>query len=78
MNGWRAAWQTTRVVRWALWVSAIAYGVYFISDRAPHMNHFGQLRPFTEMFMFGLPGSAVVAGFLELMFRAWATGKPEV
>ena len=61
-----AAWQATRILRWALWLGFIGYSLYFISNRAPHLTQFGHLKHSAEIFMFGLPLAAVAAGFLEL------------
>jgi hypothetical protein len=78
MRGWVVAWQFMRVARWALWIGTIGFSIYFISNRAPHLTNFGNLKHTTEAIIFGLPGAAVAAGFLELMFRARASGKVEV
>jgi hypothetical protein len=63
------AWFFFRVVRWLSWIVFFAYGVYFVSDRSPHLNSFGQLLPSTEAVMFGSALCATFAGFLELMMR---------
>jgi hypothetical protein len=74
MNAWYLAWQAARILRWAFWLGLLAYSVYFISDRTPHFNSFGQLKHHAEAVLFGLPTAAVVAGFLELLFRARVSG----
>ena len=78
MKGWVAAWQTMRILKWGFWIGTMAFSIYFVSDRAPHMTPFGNLTRTTELLMFGLPGAAVAAGLFELMFRERAVGKPEV
>jgi cbb3-type cytochrome oxidase subunit 1 len=77
MNGCVVAWKSARILRWAFWLSTIGYSLYFVSDRGPHLNQFGHLNHITEFLMFGLPAAAVIAGFLELMFRERVTGSPE-
>jgi hypothetical protein len=74
MNAWYWAWQAARILRWAFWLALLAYSVYFVSNRAPHFNSFGQLRLHAEAVLFGLPLAAVVAGFMELLFRARISG----
>lgn len=78
MNMWTAAWQAMRVLRWGLWIGAVAFYIYFYSNRAPHLTQFGHLKHSAEAFMFGLPIAAVIAGFLELMFKARIGGAKEV
>ena len=73
MNAWVAARQFARIVKWLLWAGFLGYSLYFVSDRAPHLNQFGNLSGRTELILFGLPILAVVAGLLELMFREKAT-----
>ena len=74
MNAWFVAWQAARILRWAFWLALLAYSVYFVSDRTPHFNSFGQLRLHAEAVLFGLPLSAVVAGFMELLCRGRVSG----
>jgi len=74
MNAWFAAWQAARILGWAFWLGLLAYSVYFISDRSPHFNSFGQLTHQAEAVLFGLPLAAVFAGFMELLCRARLSG----
>jgi hypothetical protein len=76
MNPWYLAWQAARILRWAFWLGLLAYSVYFVSNRAPHFNSFGQLKHHAEAVLFGLPLAAVVAGFMELLFRARVQAEP--
>jgi hypothetical protein len=62
-------WLFFRVLRWILWLSAIAYYVEFTLHRHGHLNQFGHLLHTTEFWMFGLPVAAIFAGFFELMMR---------
>ena len=64
-----ATWLFLRLVRWLAWISFFAFSVYFVRDRAPHIDSFGQLRHATEAMMFGPALLAVFVGFLELMMR---------
>jgi hypothetical protein len=52
----------------------LAYSIYFVSDRTPHFNSFGQLKHLDEAVLFGLPMAAVIAGFMELLCRARSSG----
>ena len=74
MKAWFVAWQAARILRWAFWLAFLAYSVYFVSDRTQHFNSFGQLKHHAEAVLFGLPLAAVVAGFMELLFRARVSG----
>lgn len=69
MTSWIAAYQAMRVLKWVLWAAFLGHSVYFIADRASHMNQFGHLIPITEYLMFVLPLGAVLAGLIELMLR---------
>jgi hypothetical protein len=64
-----AIWLFFRLVRWVAWIAFFAFSVYFVMDRAPHIDSFGQLRHATEAKLFGPALLAVCAGFLELMMR---------
>jgi hypothetical protein len=74
---WFVAWKAIRYLRWALWLGFVGYGFYFASDRAPHLDQFGHLKPSVEMVMFGLPVAAVFAGFFELLCRGRYSGPLE-
>lgn len=52
-------------------------GVYAAGDVASFHSTLAGRNHFAEVFMFGLPIGAVIAGFLELMFRERVTGAPE-
>ena len=64
-----AMWLLLRLLRWLAWITFFGFSVYFLLDRAPHIDSFGQLRHATEAMMFGPALLAVFAGFLELMLR---------
>jgi hypothetical protein len=63
------AWLFFRVLRWLLWLAAIAYNIEFMAHRPDHLNQFGHLLRGTEFWMFSLPVAAVFVGFFELMMR---------
>jgi hypothetical protein len=69
-NYW--GWLFFRSLRWLLWLSAVAYCIEFLVNRAGHLNSFCQLLLSTEFWMFSLPVTAVFAGFFELMMREQA------
>ena len=69
MNAAALAWVFFRILRWLCYLGLIAFALYFISDRAPHINSFGHLTLRTEMLIFGLGVGAMFAGLLELMMR---------
>jgi hypothetical protein len=62
-------WLLLRLVRWLAWIAFFGFSIYFLLDRTPHIDSFGQLRHETEAMMFGPAMLAVFAGFLELMMR---------
>jgi polyferredoxin len=64
-----ATWLFLRLLRWLAWIGFFAFSIYFLLDRAPHIDSFGQLRHATEAMMFGPGLLAVFVGFLELMMR---------
>jgi len=69
MNAASLAWMFFRVLRWLCYLGLLAFSLYFISDRAPHINSFGHLTLGTEMLIFGLGVGGMFAGLLELMMR---------
>jgi hypothetical protein len=58
-----------RTLKRSLWAGLVAFCLYFVSDRSPHLNQFGHLTIVTEYIMFRLPLTAIFAGLFELMFR---------
>ena len=64
-----SAWLASRIVRWGMWGATGAYYVLFFLNRPDYLTQFGHLQTKTELWMFGLPLSAVFSGFLELMLR---------
>ena len=69
MNLAVAAWAFFRLARWLCYLVFFAFSIYFLWNRAPHLNSFGHLLPYAEMLWFGLGNGAMFAGFLELMMR---------
>ena len=72
---WLAAYQVMSVVKWLLWAGFIGYSLLFMYDRAPHLTPFGHLTLNAELFMFGLPLAAVIAGLFQLMLRERVYGE---
>jgi hypothetical protein len=62
-------WLFFRCVRWLAWIAFFAFSFYYLLDRTPHIDSFGQLRHATEAMLFAPPLMAVFVGFLELMMR---------
>ena len=54
MNSSIATWLLFRVARWLAWIGFFAYAMHFMAYRTDHLNDFGNLRPSTELAMFGL------------------------
>ena len=48
------AHQLMRALKWGLWIAFVAFSLYFVYDRAPHLDQFGHLTLSSEI-MFGLP-----------------------
>ena len=69
MNAASLGWVSFRVLRWLCYLGLIAFSLYFISDRAPHTNSFGQLTLRAEAMLFGLGVGGMFAGLFELMMR---------
>ena len=69
MNQYIGLWLFCRLLRWAGWLGLFAFSLYYLSDRRPHINSFGQLLPQTEFILFGTALVAVFAGFLEMAAR---------
>jgi hypothetical protein len=65
----KAMWMLTRIVRWLLWLTFLAYSLHYVVDKASHVDQFDHLLITTEMMFFGLSLAAMFAGFIELMFR---------
>jgi hypothetical protein len=63
------AYHLVRIVHWLLWIGFVGYCLYFVYDRAPHLNQFGHLSYATEFVLFGLPLAAVAVGLLQLYMR---------
>ena len=63
------AYHLVRIVHWLLWVGFVGYCLYFVYDRAPHLNQFGHLSYPTELMLFGLPLGAVAVGLFQLYLR---------
>jgi len=69
MNAWTCLWLLFRAIRWLACITFLAWSAWFIHDRAPHLNSFGQLLPGAEAMWFLSAVAALFAGFLELMMR---------
>ena len=69
MNAAVSAWWALRILRWASWLGAIAFAVYFQTTREQHINQFGQLLPLSEFLMFTLLMAPPVIGVFEMMMR---------
>jgi hypothetical protein len=66
---WLQTWIVLRVLRWLMWLGALAYYVEFLLNRRSHLGQFGSLMLTTELWMFALPLAAMFAGFFELAAR---------
>ena len=64
-----AVWLVFRAARWLCWIAFLGWSAYFLIDRAPHQNSFGQLLPHAEALWFGLATMGIFAGFFETMMR---------
>jgi hypothetical protein len=62
-------WRISSISHAALWLAVIAYYLYFWTDPKDHFNQLGQLRRSTEVFMFGLPMTAVCIGLFQMATR---------
>ena len=69
MNGLTFFLQVARVLKWLLWAAFVGFCIYFLTNRAAHVDRFGRLELYTEAILYGLPILAVFTGFLEMMLK---------
>jgi hypothetical protein len=68
------AYQLARTLKWILILGCVGYSLYFLSDRAPHIDQFGNLTLYTELILFVLPLVAMSVGLLQLCLWDYAYG----
>jgi hypothetical protein len=62
-------WKTLRVLRWALWIGFVLFGLYISQFREQFFNQFGHLETIPELSLFGLVQVAGIVGLFEMMMR---------